>query len=374
VAIKEQRTLRFGTLFAVAAAISVASVVSTLADSNKQDGIAQVVAKIETEPVATRGDAADDPAIWVHPTKPELSTVIGTDKDTAGLGVYDLSGRQIQFVKMTGANNVDLRDNVPLGDARVTLVVATNPADNSLEFFQVNADSRKLSSVPARNNKVESDAWGVCLYRAARTGKLYVVNIARKGHVEQWEISSAGGPVTLKKVRSFALDSAAEGCVADDETGALYVSEEKKGIWRFGAEPGAGRDRRLIDSSEPGSGHLHADVEGLTVYDAGERNGYLIASSQGDDRYVVYDRVTNKYVGEFMISNGPVDGVSGTDGIEVTNRPLGSVFPHGLFVVQDGRNRDAYIIPRRQNFKFVPWETIATKFRPELTIRDGHSN
>jgi 3-phytase len=374
VAIKEQRTLRFGTLFGVAIAISVASVVSTSADSNKQDGIAQVVAKIETEPVATRGDAADDPAIWVHPTKPELSTVIGTDKDTAGLGVYDLSGRQIQFVRMTGANNVDLRDNVLLGDARVTLVVATNPADNSLEFFQVNADSRKLSPVPARNNKVESDAWGVCLYRAARTGRLYVFNIARKGHVEQWEISGAGKFIALKKVRSVALDSGAEGCVADDETGALYVSEEKKGIWRFGAEPAAGRDGRLIDSSEPGSGNLHADVEGLTIYDAGGKNGYLIASSQGDDRYVVYDRVTNKYVSDFMIGSGPVDGVSNTDGIEVTNRPLGSLFPHGLFVVQDGRNRDAYIIPKRQNFKLVPWETIATKFRPELKIRDGQSN
>jgi 3-phytase len=270
---------------------------------------------------------------------------------------------------MTGANNVDLRNNFSLGKGRVTLVVATNPAGNTLDFFQINENTRQLSSVPATNNKVEKDAWGVCLYRSGRTGQLYVVNIARKGYVEQWEVSSAGDAIALKKVRSFPLDTGAEGCVADDETGALYVSEEKRGIWRFGAEPEAGRDRQLVDSTKQGSGHLYADVEGLAIYDAGGKDGYLIASSQGNDRYVVYDRLTNNYIGKLSIGNGPVDGVTNTDGIEVTNSSLGPKFPHGLFVAQDGRNRDAYIIPRRQNFKFVPWEIIATKFNPELKIR-----
>src|SRR5687768_16861420 len=69
-----------------------------------------VTADVETTPVAGRGDAADDPAIWVHPVDPSLSTIIGTDKKAGGLAVYDLEGRQLQFAKLTGVNNVDLRD------------------------------------------------------------------------------------------------------------------------------------------------------------------------------------------------------------------------------------------------------------------------
>jgi 3-phytase len=37
-------------------------------------------ARVETEPVPSSGDAADDPAIWVHPGDPARSLVLGTDK------------------------------------------------------------------------------------------------------------------------------------------------------------------------------------------------------------------------------------------------------------------------------------------------------
>ena len=56
--------------------------------------VGPVSATVETAPVHSSADAADDPAIWIHPTDPSQSTVIGTDKssDGHGLVVYDLSG------------------------------------------------------------------------------------------------------------------------------------------------------------------------------------------------------------------------------------------------------------------------------------------
>jgi 3-phytase len=39
-----------------------------------------VVPTVETTPVSHRGDAADDAAIWVNPSDPARSTIIGTDK------------------------------------------------------------------------------------------------------------------------------------------------------------------------------------------------------------------------------------------------------------------------------------------------------
>jgi 3-phytase len=52
------------------------------------------VAGVETEPVPNMGDAADDPAIWVHPVDPALSLVLGTDKK-GGLNVFDLEGNRL---------------------------------------------------------------------------------------------------------------------------------------------------------------------------------------------------------------------------------------------------------------------------------------
>ena len=50
-----------------------------------------------TTPVPSSGDAADDMVVWVHPTTPSLSLVIGTDKN-AGIAVYDMTGAQLQFL------------------------------------------------------------------------------------------------------------------------------------------------------------------------------------------------------------------------------------------------------------------------------------
>ena len=72
----------------------------------------------------------------------------------------------------------------------------------------------------------------------------------------------------------------------------------------------------------------------------------------------------NAYVKTFKIVDGNgIDGVQGTDGIDVVSFPLGSAFPQGLFVVQDGDNAGS-----RQNFKLVPWEGVVNAGSPKLTI------
>src|SRR5688572_12833120 len=68
-----------------------------------------VPATAETPPVgADSKDAADDPEIWVDPKNPARGVIIGTDKK-AGLYVYDLSGKQLQYLPGGMPNNVDLR-------------------------------------------------------------------------------------------------------------------------------------------------------------------------------------------------------------------------------------------------------------------------
>ena len=90
-------------------------------------------------------------------------------------------------------------------------------------------------------------------------------------------------------MRSFSVGSITEGCVADDETGSLYIAEENVAIWRYGAEPGAGTARTQVDTAG-GNGHLTADIEGLTLYYGDGGAGYLLASSQGSSTFAIYRR------------------------------------------------------------------------------------
>ena len=74
----------------------------------------EVSAAVETQPVPHDQDAADDLAVWIHPTEPAQSTIIGTDKQ-GGLVVYDLAGKQVQYLPDGQMNFSPPRTTVPPG-------------------------------------------------------------------------------------------------------------------------------------------------------------------------------------------------------------------------------------------------------------------
>lgn len=315
---------------------------------------------VETEPVSSFGDAADDPAIWVHPEDPELSVIIGAQKKR-GINVYDLSGKLLQSRADGRINNVDVRYGFKLGDRTVDVVTGSNRSTDSISAYIIDPGTRTL--VDVADGIIDtgmSDPYGACMYRSPVSGKFYVFINDTDGLVRQWELVDSGnGKIGMTAVREFNVGSQTEGCVADDETGDLYVGEENYGIWKYAAEPDGGEERVLVDSVDD-AGNLTADVEGLAIYYGENGGGYLLASNQGADSYAVYERAgDNRFIGIFHVvaddATG-IDGISETDGLDVTSANLGPDYPQGLFVAQDGRN----ISPdERQNFKLVPWHRIS---------------
>ncbi|MDQ3630269.1 MAG: phytase, partial [Actinomycetota bacterium] len=328
-----------------------------------------VTASVETAPVAGRGDAADDPAVWIHPTDTSKSTIIGTEKvDGGGLVVYDLAGNKLHKSSDTTPNNVDLRYNFPLGGERVGLVAASNnQATKTLRLYKVNPSTRGLEHVSAREIATGVAA-GLCMYHSRTSGKYYAFVSDNSGTLQQWELFESAGKVDATKVRTIRLGSTTEGCVADDETGKLYISEEDVAIWKYGAEPTDGATtaaRTKVDDLTGAGGRLTNDIEGLSIYYGNGGTGYLLASSQGSGDYVVYDRQSGEYVTRFSVVDGAVDGTSYTDGIDVTNFPLGGSFPEGMFIAQDDENTSP---SESQNFKLVPWGRIARGGSPALKV------
>jgi 3-phytase len=330
--------------------------------ANAQTGVA---ATAETESMPSTGDAADDPAIWVHPKDPVLSLVIGTDKQ-GGLWSYDLSGKIVQHLPVGNPNNVDVRHGITLGGDQVDIVVASERITNTLVVLAVDPATRMMKDIVGEPVRAGMDVYGLCLYRSAVTGSLYAFVNDKEGKVEQWELRDDGtGRVEGALARTFHVGSQTEGCAADDEAGVLFIGEENVAIWKYGAEPDSDpADRIVIDLPRP-RGHFTPDIEGLAVYHGPNGTGYLLASSQGDDTFNVYERQEpHAYVGTFAILGGRVDAVSGTDGIEVTHVSLGAEYPGGLFVAQDDQDDQG-----NQNFKYVPWESVSLAFTPPLLVR-----
>ncbi|GIV96182.1 MAG: hypothetical protein KatS3mg057_0839 [Herpetosiphonaceae bacterium] len=100
---------------------------------------AAVAPAVETAPVPHSKDAADDPVIWIHPSDPAKSAVMGNDK----LGAYEVynitTGAKLQSLALDVANT-DIRYNFPLGGERIALIAGYSATKNGLIAFKVAVD------------------------------------------------------------------------------------------------------------------------------------------------------------------------------------------------------------------------------------------
>ncbi len=314
-----------------------------------------VAATAETFPILRAGDSSEDVAIWVDPIDPTRSVIIGTD--THGIGVYDLAGTMLQYLPDGELHNVDLRGGFPLGGARVTLVTAGNRKNNTIAIYVLNPISRLLENVAARPIQPTAVTFGSCMYHSQKSDAFSYFVTSSEGTVEQWELFDANGRVDGRKVRDLSVSPGQQlgACVADDELARVYIGEKKTGIWRYGAEP-TSTDARVSVDAIGSTGHLTPDVEGLAIAYGNGGVGQLIASSEGNNSYSVYERSgANVFMRRFDVRGGLIDGAEDSDGIDVTTANLGPLFPSGLFVAQDKSN-DA----GNQNFKLVPWGAVVS--------------
>ena len=84
-------------------------------------------------------DDPDDPAIWVHPTDPARSLIVGTNKVATPKGalvVFDLDGKIRQTVAgLDRPNNVDVEYGLRLKGGAVDIAVATERLKGQLRVF-----------------------------------------------------------------------------------------------------------------------------------------------------------------------------------------------------------------------------------------------
>jgi 3-phytase len=321
--------------------------------------------KVSTSSVA--GDA-DDPAIWIHPSDPAKSVVIGTDKgDNGGLHVWDMNGQQLQFVPLGPANNVDVRYGMQVGGQLIDIAV-TNIRNNPkrMKVFKINPSDGTLTDITTGAGILTpelDDPYGICLYQRPSDGAMFVIESTQSGaksNLHQYRLQDDGtGKVKGTYVRAFGngtIEEYVEGLVADDELGFVYASDEPNAIRKYYADPDRGDNNQIV-AFATGDG-INGDREGLALYKCSGGTGYLLASSQGNTTVKVYRREgdTGNPHQHTLVTTIKTNGSSETDGLDVTNRPTSSNFLKGFLVTHNSPNKQ---------FNLYAWEDIAQNY---LTI------
>ncbi|MFH9298991.1 phytase [Streptomyces sp. NPDC017520] len=370
---------------------------------------------------------ADDPAIWRNAAAPGRSLVIATAKEGGlrvydldarpvqsvaappAAGEEDAPGR---------FNNVDLVHGLRLSSGKADLAVTSDRGHDRLRFYRIDRDRAggPLTDVTApaappvfSQGQAEINdqrtAYGLATWTDPTTGKSFaLVSRRERTSIALLELLPAtDGKVTYRKLRTLDLPSSfrlpdgtswspcgepgelpqVEGMVVDPANGMLYAGQEDIGVWRMRADltgtpklidkvreygvPGAYDEEteECTPGTDPGFGgtKISADVEGLTLLTESDGDGYILASSQGDNTFAAYDREledANEYEGGFRVTaaNDTLDGSEECDGAAVLNAPLGSQYPNGLLVVQDGHDAPGDSDRDSTNFKFVDLEKV----------------
>ena len=308
--------------------------------SSQPAQVASVVPDFETEPVANEGDAADDPAILVDGP---VVRILGTNK-RAGLALYDLTGAERTFLASGRVNNVDA---LPL-EPGLFLAAASNRTETALDLYRIDTGRDRIELL-LRQPLDMIDPYGLCM---GQTPEMSVFVGDKEGKVERWVLQDEA----LELQQTLQFDGQTEGCVYDPVDGVLYVGEEERGIWAVNLN---GDESRHLLAATDGA-DLVADVEGLDIYRDDQGRRFLIASSQGDDSYLIYSLPGGRKLLKFRVVDDPAAGLDGsqeTDGLAVTSQSLPG-YPGGLLVVQDGENA-----PDNQNFKGIDWRRIEALVR-----------
>ena len=217
-------------------------------------------------------------------------------------------------------------------------------------FVLKNQRGARYAWTPCREAAVEEpqseglvfDRANGTLYVAFETIGLYKLPLRASLSV----LSAVGVDQLIEPVTSFGR---AYHAVPDDDQFACEYNPD--------GDPAPGT---LVAPGSPANAgrFLQADLEGLTIVAAVPGQTLMLASSQGDSSFHFYSigRRIASHVGSFF-----VDGVGGTDGVHYVPVALGSRYPLGLLVVQNGEapepadtgEVDGYEFDGATQFKYV---------------------
>ena len=167
--------------------------------------VREVVADVETSPVISNEDAADDICIYENIGNPEKSLIIATDKKY-GLVIYNLDGEILYDYPFGRVNNVDIINNFNFGGESFPLICGSNRSTNTIELYKLNVNDLSLELILKEDNKSSlEDVYGITFYNS-NNGEYIFVSDKETGEVEQWIVKKNNDSITCLLYTSDAAD------------------------------------------------------------------------------------------------------------------------------------------------------------------------
>jgi 3-phytase len=312
---------------------------------------------IVTQPVK---HDTDDPAIWIHPTDPAKSLIIGTDKDEDGaLYVFDLEGRIDEQKTVRGLkrpNNVDVEYGLMLKGVATDIAVTTERLNNKIRIFSL-PDMQAIDNggIEVFVGEELRAPMGIALYNRPSDHAIYTIVGRKEGPTDgsylwQYRLEDDGqGQVQATKVRAFGQWSGSkeiEAIAVDDALGYAYYSDE--GIRKYHADPDIPDTNKELALF--GTEGYTDDREGISIYQLDDATGYILVSDQSVNKFHIYRREgeeNNPHQHEVIkvVNVSTLD----SDGSDVTSSFLSQSFPGGLFVAMS----------EDKTFHYYAWADIA---------------
>lgn len=310
----------------------------------------------------TRHDT-DDPAIWIHPTDPAKSLILGTDKDEDGaLYVFDLKGK-IQPEKCVSGlkrpNNVDVEYGLVLGGDTVDIAVTGERFTHKIRIYQLPdmtpIDNGGIPVFEGETGEEYRDLMGISLYKRAADGRIFAIVGRKNGPTDStylWQYlleddgNGAVNATLVRKFGSFSGQKEIEAIAVDDELGYVYYSDEGVGVKKYHADPEKGNEELSLF----GQTGFTDDHEGISIYKKENGTGYILVSDQQANQFHIFTRegqADNPH--QHTLVKIIKVSTEESDGSEVVSVPLNSDFQQGLFVAMSDD----------KTFQLYRWEDIA---------------
>lgn len=313
----------------------------------------------------------DDPAIWIHPSDTRKSLVLGTDKNKdGGLYAFDMKGHIIKektVRPLKRPNNVDVEYGLKLAGNVVDIAVVTERLTHCLRVFSLPdmypLDDGGLEVFKGETGEDHRALMGISLYKRPEDGQVFAIVGRKNGqsgsYLWQYLLHDDGmgklKATLVRKFGTFSGNNEIEAIAVDDELGYVYYSDEGVGVRKYYADPANG-DMELALFAQEG---FTEDHEGISIYKAAGRKGYILVSDQAANKFHIFPREGS--------ANNPHDhqllsvvelATNESDGSEVVSVPIGKSFPLGLFVAMSDN----------RTFQYYSWIDIAKKAFPDLPV------
>lgn len=307
----------------------------------------------------------DDPAVWIHPTDPAQSLIIGTDKDEdGGLYVFTLQGKLLPEKTVRGIkrpNNVDIVQGVWLDGRQVDIAVTTERNEKRIRIFSL-PDMAPLDGggIPVFVNDTAEDyrdVMGVAMYKRSGDSTVFAI-VGRKtgptdgSYLGQYKLTGNGkGIFVAEEVRRFGNYSGhkeIEAIAVDAQLGYVYYSDEQRGIRKYYADPEKGNEELAFF----GTSGFAEDHEGISIYKLTDSTGYILVSDQQRNCFHIFPREGRAgYPHEHALLKVVKTSTDESDGSETVSLAIPGLFPKGFFVAMS----------TDKTFHIYKWEEVAGK-------------